>query len=296
MNLEMFGAPFEFKFAANSATGEFEGYGAVFGNQDAKRDILMPTAFDDSLAQHKSDGTMPAMHVEHDWMWGGGDMPAGVWTDFAPDPHGLHAKGRISALDTDYGRRVYSLMKDGALKGLSIVFSVPPGGSEQGKKATDLRTLNKVDLYALDIVNFPANKQAQITSVKSVMANADKETATKAIASAIMLHRATMSGSDSPTAEERAQMLAHLQDGHQALTGARMPAGCKSLPQTIRELETTLREMGFSNSEARAIAERGFKSLPSRDEAGELANKAAFDDAAKEIRAAIAGLTLPKFK
>jgi HK97 family phage prohead protease len=274
MNEGLFIAPLELKFVSDSAPGEFEGYAACFGNQDSHGDIIQPQAFKSSLAKHMAEGTMPALHFEHDWAMGGDSMPAGVWTSLTEDGQGLRGKGKISALDTDYGRRVRSLMQDGAVKGLSIAFSIPPGGSERPKsKDGPRRILKTIDLHAVDLVKWPSNPLSRIDNIKSLMRNADAEKGAASAAAAIALHMATMSGNDSPTAEERAQLMNHLQDTHEALTGYRMPKGMKARPSTIREFEEALRELGYSNAEARALAERGFKSATPRDEATGKANQ-----------------------
>lgn len=290
MQFDTFTTAVELKFVDDSAPGTFEGYGAVFGNIDSHGDIVTPGAFAESLAQHKAGGTMPALHVEHDWAFGGDPLPAGVWSDLSEDGQGLRAKGKISALDTDYGRRVHSLMKDGALKGLSIAYQVPSGGSEHAKKGEPhKRLLKRVDLHALDIVKFPSNRESRIESIKGVLRNADAETATRAAASAIALHRATMSGSDSPSADERTKLMSHLQDIHEALTGKRMPDGMKADRfSTVREFEAFLRdEAGLTNSQARLIAESGFKALAPRDEVG--------GEAIVAVRNALTGFSLPTF-
>jgi hypothetical protein len=176
------------------------------------------------------------------------------------DGKGLRVKGKISALDTDHGKRIRALMLDGALGGLSIAYSVPKGGTVygDGKKADEpRRTLRTVNLASVDIVRDPANDGARIDQVKTLLTLVDHATASKAVAAAIALHSATTVGNDSPTAEERAQLLAHLQEAHRALTGQSMPAGMKALPLTLREFEALIREMtGASNTLARAIAAR----------------------------------------
>lgn len=254
---------FELKAMPDAATGVFEGYGAVFGNVDSHGDVIMPGAFKASLDRHRSSGTMPPLHVEHHWAQGATDqLPAGVWTDLVEDDRGLKATGKLSALDTEYGRRVYSLMKDGALRGLSIAFSVPPGGADRSNPPRGAtRALKQIDLLGLDIVKSPSNGMARVAEVKGLLAIADRDTASKAVASAIGVHLASMAGGDSPTAEERAAMLRHLQNAHEALTGRPMPIGMKVKPETIREFQAIIKTMmNLSNSEARDIADHGFKS------------------------------------
>jgi HK97 family phage prohead protease len=277
-------APLEFKFS-DGAEGVFSGYGAVFGNQDSHGDVIAPTAFDRSLAQLKAEGRNVPMHVMHR-VYGGDGVPVGVWNTITPDDHGLKVEGKISGMNTDGGRLLYERVKDKALPGLSIGYSVPSDGVIVGKKPGEpKRLLTNIDLKEISLVDTPSNALSRVDQVKSelldeikeMMKVADVSRATAATVAAIQLHSSTMSGSDSPNAEERAKLLAHLQDIHEALTGQRTPAGMKSAPKTIREFETFLREeCKFSHAQARAIAESGFKSAsPPRDEGNDTANNAA---------------------
>ena len=168
--MNRFGAAAEFKFAADPATGAFEGYAAVFGNVDSHGDVILPGAFKDSLAQHKAAGSMPAMYVEHGPAYGGDMLPSGVWTSLVEDTKGLKGEGKISALDTDHGRRLRGLMQDGAMRGLSIGYRVPPGGAILGSTAADpRRTLSKLALVEVSIVRDPSNALARVDSVKNAL-------------------------------------------------------------------------------------------------------------------------------
>lgn len=230
---EYLAAPFEVKLAqSGAADGTFEGYGSVFGHRDSHGDVVMPGAFAASLLERKSQGRgLPTMHVMHAYL-GGDGLPAGVWTDAVEDSKGLHLKGKLSAMDTDYGRRIYGLVKDGALKGLSIGFSVAPGGAVKAAGGTH-RELKSVNLHEVSLVADPSNAMSLVTEMRSRVGMHFRSTsmpakAADAVASAIALHRSTLAGSNSPSAEQRAEMLDHLQTAHEALTGERMPASIKT--------------------------------------------------------------------
>ena len=276
-------APLELKFADNAPAGVFSGYGAVFGNEDSHGDVIKPGAFAASIAERKASGRPVPMHLMHKFM-GGDGVPVGVWTSLQEDSHGLKVEGKISGMNTDAGRLLYERVKDGALGGLSIGYKVRPDGATYGKsKGEPKRTLTGLDLHEISLVDDPSNALSRISEIKSVIADefkemmkvADMAKATTAVVSAIALHQETLSGSNSPTVEQRAQTLSHLQDIHEALTGQRNPAGMKSVPTTLREFEGMLRASGYSNAQARAIATFGFKSALPRDEAGEPANQTA---------------------
>jgi HK97 family phage prohead protease len=287
-------APTEFKFVSDGEPGRFSGYGSVNHVLDSHGDVITPGAFAKSLEQHKANGTMPALFVQHSKFTGGDPLPVGVWTDIKEDEKGLRVEGKLSALDTDHGKRIYSLMKDGALKGLSIAYSIPEGGAIINRKAAvgqPKRILNQIDLHAIDIVHRPSNGEAMVENLRSVMMTAEHP-AVSAIVSAYKLHRATTAGGDSMSKSERDAMTKHLEDAHFALTGQAL----KWTPTTIRELENFLRdEGGFSKSQASEIAAHGFKSATRRDDGGIDTAPVATKTLADEIGGALAGFSLPKF-
>ena len=49
-----------------SDTGEFEGYGSVFGVEDSYGDVVVKGAFEKSLASWREKGRLPAMLWQHD--------------------------------------------------------------------------------------------------------------------------------------------------------------------------------------------------------------------------------------
>lgn len=291
-------APLELKFASDGAAGEFEGYGAVFGNVDGHGDMIVPGAFAASLAQHKAKGSMPAMYVQHGPALGGDSLPAGVWHEVSEDDRGLKVKGKISALDTDHGRRIRGLMQDGAMKGLSIGYRVATGGAVLGKKAGEpRRTLKALTLVEVSIVREPSNPDAQVSGIKADM---DAAKAASSLAAAMRLHDKSMGDSYAyASPRDKALLMNHLRDVHEALTGMRAPddlVGWKEEP-TLRNIERMLREeFNLSHAQARQIAEQGLKTLPPRDEeeddpANDTATKAAVD----ELVSGLKGFSLPTF-
>jgi HK97 family phage prohead protease len=147
---------FELKAVADD--GSIEGYGSVFNNADAYDDVIVEGAFAASLARHKAAGTNPAMLWQHDTA-----APIGVWIEMREDPRGLFVKGRL-ALDTVRGKEAHSLMKMGALNGLSIGFK---GEQWVYDKGSDIRILSEIDLWEVSLVTFPANTLARVTNVKA---------------------------------------------------------------------------------------------------------------------------------
>lgn len=293
MHPDIIVTPLELKFAGSPDTGAFEGYGAVFGNTDLHGDRILPGAFAATLAERKAAGGAVPMHVNHGLPQLGGQRAVGVWTEIAEDGKGLRAKGRISGMNTDAGRNLYERVKDGAFPGLSIGYRVAAGGARYGTKAGEpRRTLKAVHLGEISLVDTPSNGLALIDAIKSALAQPDAASAAASIAAAMRLHDRHVGGDTdgSATLKARAQVMNHLRDGFEALTGARAPEDLeawKAAP-TIRDVEALLREeCGLSHAQARALAERRFKAA-SPDEAA--ANHA--DTAA--LRALLSGFKLPQ--
>lgn len=163
---------FEVKFASDdidAKTGQFAGYGAVFGNLDAYGDVIVPGAFKTTLREWKTKKTLPPMLLQHGgWMMVDTDsIPIGKWTAMEEDETGLRVEGKLINLDTDLGRRVYGAMKEGVLDGMSIGYRAKK--FTMGTKPDEpRRKLEVVDLIELSIVTFPANGKARVSDIKGL--------------------------------------------------------------------------------------------------------------------------------
>jgi len=162
---------FEIKFASEELdpkTGEFAGYGAVFGNIDSHGDVILPGAFKDTLADWSRRGSLPAMKLMHGSAlnpFTGSDLPIGRWTEMREDPKGLFVKGKLSGLDTDQGRYTYALMQDGALNALSVGYK--PLKASRGTMPQVKRQLEALKLFEVSLVPEGSNPEALVTAMKS---------------------------------------------------------------------------------------------------------------------------------
>lgn len=150
----------QLRFAAEikaTEEGTIEGYGSVFGDLDSYADIVSKGAFKRTLRESKSAGRMPAMLWQHNQ-----DQPIGVWTDMYEDERGLVVKGQLA--DTQLGREAHTLMKMGALSGLSIGYRTVKYKMDN---ESGVRTLQDVDLFEVSPVTFPALDSARVSAVKS---------------------------------------------------------------------------------------------------------------------------------
>jgi hypothetical protein len=164
---------------------------------------------------------------------------------------------------------------------MSIGYKVKPGGAIIGAKAGEpKRILTNLDLKEISLVDDPSNALSRVDEVKAALMAGDRDKAATAVANAMRLHDKNMNGAyyEGANVKDRAVLMNHLRDAHEALTGNRAPDGLdgwKAMPTTIREFEAWLREeFKLSHAEARSIAENGFKTSLPRDEEVDPANSA----------------------
>jgi hypothetical protein len=138
-----------------SLDGVFEGYASLFNREDLGRDIVLPGAFRDSLAERGPRGIK--MLFQHD-----PTQPIGVWTRAVEDARGLFVRGRMMT-DVAKAREVMSLMRAGAIDGLSIGFRMVKGARDR----FGIRRLEKIDLWEVSVVTFPMQPEARVTALKS---------------------------------------------------------------------------------------------------------------------------------
>lgn len=161
---ERFSCAAEFKFA-NEAKGQFEGYASVFGGLDSKGDQMAPGAFSRTLAERKAKGVALPMYMQHGWVMGADPRPVGVWDSVQEDDRGLKVAGHLVGLDTETGRYNLALVKEGAMRGLSIGYKTIKA-DYPGKAGQPRRILKDVHLGEISIVDSPADAQAQMTGFK----------------------------------------------------------------------------------------------------------------------------------
>ena len=78
------------KLKSVSDTGEFEGYGSIFGVKDSYDDIVIPGAFANSLSAWKAKGALPSMLWQHQMA-----EPIGIYTEMREDDVGLFESPRV---------------------------------------------------------------------------------------------------------------------------------------------------------------------------------------------------------
>lgn len=131
--------------------GVFSGYACIFGKTDLGRDVVERGAFRDALKRRSASGVrMLFQHDPHDVIGG--------WTEIREDSTGLYVKGRLTD-ETQRGREIITLMRAGALDGLSIGYRTLRAKTDT---KSGVRRLLEVDLWEVSVVTFPMQPEARV--------------------------------------------------------------------------------------------------------------------------------------
>lgn len=131
-----------------------EGYASVFGVTDGGGDQVQKGAYAKSLSNLATEGRAVKMLWQHD-----PTQPIGIWEEVREDDRGLFVRGRILA-DVEKGREALSLVRAGAIDGLSIGYR-----TKSARKGADgARILSEIDLWEVSLVTFPMLANARIAA------------------------------------------------------------------------------------------------------------------------------------
>ena len=147
---------YELNLKSLNESGFFAGYASVFNIEDNHKDIILAGAFKKSLNKKNSFSKIKLLWQHK------ADEPIGVFNKISEDKHGLYVEGNL-LLSIQRAREAFSLMKSGALEGLSIGFIVKD--SYNDKNGT--RIISEAELWEISLVTFPANNSAKVTVLKS---------------------------------------------------------------------------------------------------------------------------------
>lgn len=152
-DLKFLNIPFEIK-ADKGDELIITGYGAVKGNIDSYKDVIVDGAFTKTL---KERGDRIAFCLQHDIY-----NPIGKILDIKEDAKGLALDVRIS--DSEAG--IKTKVREGILKEMSIGYSVMDmkKGEQDGE---EVNFLTEIKLYEVSLVTIAANPEAMIEGMKS---------------------------------------------------------------------------------------------------------------------------------
>lgn len=139
-------------YSGPAEDGAFAGYAAVFDEPDADGEIISPGAFAESL---RIRHVVPLL-FNHNPL-----EPIGL-ADCFEDDRGLGIEGTLN-LELQRGHELRSLMKQGAVRGLSIGYQVHEEDRDRRQSA---RILRKIRLWEVSVVIFPAQQMAVIAEAK----------------------------------------------------------------------------------------------------------------------------------
>ena len=154
---------FSFEVKEMTDEGKFSGYGAVFDNVDDWDDVILRGSFIKSISEKK-----PVMLWQHN-----SAEPIGVYENIREDDIGLWIEGRL-LLDLEKGKEAYILLKNQAIRGLSIGY-MPLAWEWENRDSRRIRVLKEIDLWEVSLVTFPANPKALIDDLKSIKTIRDVE-------------------------------------------------------------------------------------------------------------------------
>lgn len=145
--------------AVNESKGQIEGYASLYNVEDSDADAVLPGAFDASLAEWRAQGRTPPLLWQHDPA-----QPIGCWTMLKSDKTGLYVRGQLFVGEIARAAEAYALLKRGALSGLSIGYR-PEVARRDAKRG--VRLLERIRLFEISLVTFPALEAARVSSVKA---------------------------------------------------------------------------------------------------------------------------------
>ncbi|WP_081687970.1 phage major capsid protein [Rhizobium mesoamericanum] len=144
----------EFKAAFTADdTGAIEGKAWDFSSPDRVGDVIEPAAFIGAV------GKSIPMLFAHDQA-----QAVGVWDSVTVEADGLKVKGKLLVDDVARAKEVRSLVRAGAVKGLSVGFMTKKAAPRKGGG----RTISDLELVECSIVAVPAHPGAQVSNIKDL--------------------------------------------------------------------------------------------------------------------------------
>lgn len=135
--------------------GVFSGYASMFGGVDSYGDTIMPGAYAKTIAERERPIQMRWNHY--------GEI-IGKWTRIEEDDKGLYVEGELTP-NHSKAMDVYASLMHGAISGMSIGYR-PAKFTENDNGGLDLY---EIDLVEISIVESPADNNAHVARIKSMV-------------------------------------------------------------------------------------------------------------------------------
>lgn len=151
--------------------GQFTALVSVFGNKDSYGDVVLPGAFEDTLAEWKASGDPIPVYYSH--RMDDPDYNIGWVLDAKETDEGLWVKAQ---LDTDTGKaaQVHRLLKGRRITQFSFAYDVLDAGWAE-RDGEDVYELRKLKLFEVGPTPIGANQQTELLAVKSAAERAARE-------------------------------------------------------------------------------------------------------------------------
>lgn len=150
--------------SATSETGAFTGYASVFNNIDSVRDVVMPGAFTETLAEYGENGANIPCYWNH--VLNDPRMCIGWTLEAREDANGLFVRVQLD-LGSEVGAQAYAMLKRGLVKQMSITYIVEDSEYGDAPDGGEVWFLKKLKLFEVSVVPVAANQEAEILDVKA---------------------------------------------------------------------------------------------------------------------------------
>ncbi len=144
--------------------GQFRAIVSVFGNKDSYGDVILPDAFDETLAEWKASGDPIPVYWSH--QMSDPDMNIGYVIDAKATDVGLEVLAQLDVEDgSPKAQQVYKLLKGRRVKQFSFAYDVLDGGAVE-KDGDSFYELRKLKLYEVGPTPVGANSETELLAVK----------------------------------------------------------------------------------------------------------------------------------
>lgn len=153
--------------------GQFIGYASVFGNVDSYGEVVMPGAFDKTIAEWvKSGNPIPTLFAHN---LSDPDYNIGGVVTAEPDAVGLKVTVQLD-LENSKALQTYRMLKGRRINQMSFAYDEIDAGPavHDGQDVWELRELK---LYEVSVVTIGANQETEILAVKQAATLAERELA-----------------------------------------------------------------------------------------------------------------------
>lgn len=196
------------EFKASEDGWQFTGYASTYGGEpDSYGDVIRKGAFDRSLTENPGPPLLWAHSMAH---------IVGVPVEIKSNSKGLLGTWQIVQHQT--GQEAYANLKAGAVKGLSIGFYERDSDIDE---KTGIRTLTDIELVEVSLVAVPANKNAQVSGVRSRLPTLDTDCKFADLFAQLAAYYQTIAAEAEALKQRRAEDERELSEAHvDALTKA----------------------------------------------------------------------------